>query len=64
MIKLGPHEVCPYGDSCEHKEEFFEFRPLKCEGLNPDRDCDFVCEFFVEGHSSCEKCDSIYSSKT
>ena len=54
MIKLEPHEICPHGDSCEHKDDFLDFGTLGCEGVNPDRACEFVCEFCVEVLSPCE----------
>ena len=43
MIKLRPNEICPYGSSCEHRYVAYDIRPLKCEGLNPNRSCEFRC---------------------
>ncbi len=54
MIKLEPHEVCPHEDSCGHRDDFVGLALIQCEGINPDRDCDFLCAFFVEAHSSSE----------
>jgi hypothetical protein len=61
MIKLEPHEVCPHGDSCGHRDAFLDFETLGCEGLNPDRNCSFVCEFLLEARSSSE---DAHSSET
>jgi hypothetical protein len=55
MIKPELHEVCSHGDFCGHRDDFFDFESIKCEGVNPDRDCDFVCKFFIEDNSSSEK---------
>jgi len=50
MIKLEPHQVCPYGSVCKYKVEFTDVKIHYCEGLNPDRNCVFICELWAENY--------------
>lgn len=46
MLKLEANEICPFGDVCGHRDDYEFFG--KCEGVNPLRDNDFICELFEE----------------
>ena len=63
-MKLQPHEKCPYGDVCSHRDDFIDLGVGKCEGINTERDCEFVCDLSVEDHPSseniyCFPCDTF-----
>jgi hypothetical protein len=59
MLILDPYEVCPYGDSCGHRNDFFELGVTACEGVNPDRNNGFTCDFFREVHRAPQNGDNL-----
>lgn len=48
MIKLEPHQVCPFGSFCEYRKELGGEE--LCRGLDPNRDCIFICELWAENY--------------
>ena len=50
MIKLDPHEVCPFGSFCGYSIEFIGDTLSKCYGLDPDRETIFICELWAENY--------------
>ena len=51
MIKLEPHQVCPFGSFCGYNEAVVGLlRIEKCRGLDPDRENVFLCELFAENY--------------
>lgn len=64
MIKLEPHQVCPFGSVCEYSEETLGDLTgfSKCQGLNPERNCTFICELWAENYEGRNRYDKRKSS--
>ena len=57
MIKLEPKEVCHEGGTCKHRYLYYDLAPIECEGVNPNRNCDFVCELIRQNHNPAASTD-------
>lgn len=44
MLKLLPHQVCPFSNFCEYTQDGVE----QCNGLNELRNIVFICELWKE----------------
>lgn len=51
MIKLEPHQPCPFGSFCGHELQHDGDGPFsKCHGLDPERATVFICELWAESY--------------
>lgn len=46
MLVLREGQVCPYGTRCPYTSDTIP--GAKCQGLNPQRGCEFRCSFVKE----------------
>lgn len=47
MIKLLPHQVCPFSKYCGYSQDGFG----KCNGTSADRPIVFICELWAENYN-------------
>ncbi|MHA2217661.1 MAG: hypothetical protein ACXADW_13990 [Candidatus Hodarchaeales archaeon] len=49
MIKLEPHQPCPFGSFCGYKlQDEGDGLQSECYGLDPGRGSIFICELWAE----------------
>ena len=48
MLILQPKEVCPYSLRCSYVTHAYVIDAYPCQGMNPNRDTVFTCDFVKE----------------